>query len=910
MKRFAFHLFLAVSALSAGLAEGDSLVLSATARQRYPWNGRVDVDVSFGGEAGYTYRVGLSAQDMGGGTNLPVRTVWREGAASGGNPVPFDTPGAYRLIWDAASDLPAGFVADSVVMNATLTPVANPYSVRFNKNAANATGTMADQSFLYDIGQTLSTNSFSLNGYTFSGWATNTTGSVVYGNGQQVWKLTPVANGVVNVYAKWKPITYKVGFYGNGADNAGAMSGQTFTYGVAQKLSKNIYTRTGYTFREWGSAATGGGTHWADQQMVTNLTSVQDGWISMYVIWDPNTYTVRFNKNASDATGTMANQGFTYDRASALRANSFTRTGYTFGGWAKSASGAKVYNDKQSVSNLTATAGATVDLYAKWTANTYSVKFNANTAGATGSMANESFTYGVAKALTANAFAKTGYRFTGWATSATGAKAYNDKQSVSNLTATAGGVVNLYGLWATNTYTVRFNANGGSGTMANQGFTYDRASALRANSFTRTGYTFGGWAKSASGAKEYNDKQSVSNLSATHGATVDLYAVWTGNAYTVKFNANGGSGSMADQSFRYGTAQALRANAFSRTGYAFAGWATSASGSKVYNNQQSVNNLTTTSGGTVTLYAVWTKATYMVIDLSSGSSSSKYPVSYLTSVPSGGWTDTYKTTKLVLRRVNAGTFTMGSPSGEVGRYSNESQHSVKLSKDFFIGVFEVTQRQWELVMGSRPSYFSNGSYYSTRPVERISYNAIRGSSTGAGWPGSSGVDSSSFIGRIRSRTGLSQFDLPTEAQWEFACRAGTTAAVSNGINLNNAEYDYRIADVCWHYQDYLAASSSSGWGYGTMPVGEYGANPWGLYDMHGNVWEWCLDWYSANLGTSAVTDPKGPSSGSHRVIRSGAWECASYNCRSARRGDESPSATKRSDSASDGHFGFRLSITP
>ena len=341
MKRHLFILLPLIAAATAGA--GEPFPLSATARQRYPWNGRVDVDVTFGGEAGYTYRVGLSAKDMVGDTNLPVRTVWREGSSSGGNPVPFTDPGTYRLIWDAASDLPAGFVAESVVVNATLTPIANPYTVRFNKNAANATGTMADQAFVYDMGQTLSTNAFSLKGYTFSGWATNTNGSVVYGNGQQVWKLTAVSNGVVNLYAKWKAITYKVGFYGNGADNAGAMSGQTFTYDVAQKLSKNIYTRTGYTFREWGSAATGGGTHWADQQMVTNLTSVQDGWISMYAIWDPITYTVRFNANGG--SGTMANQGFTYNHASALRANAFT-----------------------------ASAGATVDLYAVWTGNAYTVR--------------------------------------------------------------------------------------------------------------------------------------------------------------------------------------------------------------------------------------------------------------------------------------------------------------------------------------------------------------------------------------------------------------------------------------------------------------------------------------------------------------------------------------------------------
>ena len=499
----------------------------------------------------------------------------------------------------------------------------------------------------------------------------------------------------------------------------------------------------------------------------------------------------------------------------------------------------------------------------------------------------------------------TGHTFLGWSTDGTAANLVAATDPVPPL-----GIL-LKAAWQAHSYTVKFDANGGSGTMSNQSFTYGVAQALTANAFTRTGYTFTGWATSATGAKVYNDNQSVSNLTTISGGTVNLYAVWTPITYSVKFNANGGSGSMSNESFTYGTAKALTANAFTRTGYTFGGWATSATGAKVYNDKQSVSNLTATSGGTVNLYAVWTKALYMVIDLSGGSSATTYPVSYLSAVPSGGWTDEYKTTKLVLRRIDAGTFTMGSPTGEVGRYANETSHSVTLSKDYFIGVFEVTQRQWELVMGTKPSYFSNASYYAKRPVERLSYNAIRGSSSGAGWPSSSAVDSTSFIGRIRSRTGINQFDLPTEAQWERACRAGTTAAVSNGINLNNAEYDSRIDGVCWHYKDWTIATTSSGTGTtGTNPVGALGANPWGLYDMHGNVWEWCLDWYAENLGTSAVTDPKGASSGTQRIVRSGAWECASYNCRSARRGYEPPSATKRSDSNSDGHFGLRLSCTP
>ncbi len=747
-----------------------------------------------------------------------------------------------------------------------------------------------------------------LTGHTFRGWSTDGTAARVVAATASVPSL-----GIL-LKAAWQANTYTVKFNANGG--SGSMADESFSYNRAKALTANAFTRTGYTFAGWATSATGTVVY-TNGQSVLNLTATANGTVDLYAKWTANTYAVTLDRQSGSGGSTSATATY----GSAMPSITVpTRTGYAFGGYytAANGGGTQYYTAAgASARNWDKTAATT--LYAKWTGNAYSVKFNANTTGTTGSMSNESFSYGTAKALTANAFKKTGYTFAGWATSATGAKAYNDKQTVSNLTATANAVVDLYGLWTTNRYTVRYNKNAtdATGTMANQGFPYDYEAGLRAIAFARTGYTFAGWATSATGAKVYDNKQKVKNLSATNGATVDLYAVWTPITYSVKFNANGGSGTMSNESFTYGTAKALTANAFKRTGYTFAGWATSATGAKVYNDKQSVSNLTATANGTVNLYAVWTKALYMVLDLSGGASATSYPVTYLSAVPSGGWTDEYKTTKLVLRRITAGTFTMGSPSGELGRYDNETQHSVTLTKDYFIGVFEVTQRQWELVMGDRPSYFSNATYYKTRPVERVSYNAIRGSSAsaGAGWPGSSAVDSTSFIGRVRTRTGMTQFDLPTEAQWEYACRAGTTAAFSNGINLDNMWSEPRIDSVCWHNQDYAAASPSSGWGYGTDRVGDRAANPWGLYDMHGNVWEWCLDWHTANLGTSAVTDPKGPSSGTHRVIRSGAWECAPFNCRSARRGYEPPSATKESDPAdpnkvSDGHFGFRLAITP
>ena len=252
-----------------------------------------------------------------------------------------------------------------------------------------------------------------------------------------------------------------------------------------------------------------------------------------------------------------------------------------------------------------------------------------------------------------------------------------------------------------------------------------------------------------------------------------------------------------------------------------------------------------------------TSAMYCVVDLSAGANATSYPVTYLAAPPSGGFNvDAYKTTKLVLKRIEAGTFKM------------QGSANVTLTKPFFCGLFEMTQRQYELVTGSNPCSSTSYGKGDTYPVHYVSYDTIRGSSNGAKWPSSSAVDSSSFVGKLRSRTGL-DFDLPTEAQWEYACRAGTTTTYSYGNSANG------------NYMWYIDNSSSQ-----THPVGSKRANPWGLYDMHGNVWEWCLDWY----GTLAYgTDPKGSSSGSDRVVRGGRWSNDAGLCTSSYRNDGTPS---------------------
>ncbi len=284
----------------------------------------------------------------------------------------------------------------------------------------------------------------------------------------------------------------------------------------------------------------------------------------------------------------------------------------------------------------------------------------------------------------------------------------------------------------------------------------------------------------------------------------------------------------------------------------------------------------------IKIYAMTESPLYMVVDLSGGPEAENYPVHY-TNEPPNLDDDTCRATELWLRKIEPGTFTMGSPTNELGRYSDETQHEVTLTQMYYIGVFECTQKQWDLVMGEgKPLY--NHYRGDTRPRELITYNEIRGS----GWPANGHVATSgTFMGILQKKTGLT-FDLPTEAEWEYACRAGTATALNSGKNLT----DYRICPNMAEVGRYHYNCNDGKGGYSEhTKVGSYLPNAWGLYDMHGNVYEWCLDWYNSSYGTAAVTDPKGPASGSYRVKRGGYWEhykpYAEY-CRSASRDYDPP----------------------
>jgi formylglycine-generating enzyme required for sulfatase activity len=211
--------------------------------------------------------------------------------------------------------------------------------------------------------------------------------------------------------------------------------------------------------------------------------------------------------------------------------------------------------------------------------------------------------------------------------------------------------------------------------------------------------------------------------------------------------------------------------------------------------------------------------------------------------------------------IHPGTFTMGSPREEADRVNNETPHKVTLTKGFYLGVHLVTQQQWQAVMGNNPSRFKGEK---NLPVEGVSWE-----------------DCQEFIKKVQEKE-KRHYRLPTEAEWEYACRAGTKTPFHVGFQLFPGEANFL--------------------GRQTTPIGNFRPNAFGLYDMHGNLYEWCQDWYG-EYPENAVVDPQGPAAGRERVVRGGCWGIGPSGCRSAyRRPFE---ANRRSDC-----FGFRLVLCP
>ncbi len=781
-------------------------VTGARARQRYPWNGLVDVDFTLEGDAARRYHVTVVAEDLDGGTNLAARTVW-EDRGSVTNAALDVAPGAHRFVWNAGADLPEGFVADRVAVSLRAESIHDTALYLVVDLSGGPDAEHYPVSYLPDVPEVGWTDEYKTDKLVLRRLEPGTRETcgepmfaAVFETTQgQFLHLTGTNTTPDNLLGTYRPVATKYADVIRLAEQSGIRA-KTGLSGLGLPATNQWeYACRAGTVSQLNNGKDISGLHDCPNACEVARYCGNSGWI-----WSSSEQdTVAFG--TWDGTGGC-------DRVAevgAYNANAWGLSDMHGNAWewcSDADEGNHAVKGGSWNSNATSLDPANVAWYAP---DVVRLGFRL-------------FLHNAPAVVEAPIVAPAGLTAT---TNRTGDVALSWEP--------------VAGAYA---YQIRRSKTGAfeDGTWLN----------------TVTNTTYADWTTESRADYAYWVRAQFESgrvgvwSEATEGSR---------GVFKVRFNANGGSGTMADQVFEFGVAQALSANAFTKTSASFLGWATSANGVKVYNDKQSVSDLSTTAGDIVTLYAVWKTLTaqnaqYMVIDLSKGSNASSYPVIYLETIPAGGWTDEYKTTKLAFRKVGAGSFTMGSPTTESGRGSNETQHKVTLSKPFFMSIFELTQRQYALIAG--------GSSTSKKPVG-LKWTAVRGddvtyketkelanyhvdqpadyrytwtfSATDYCWPNKTKVLASSLVGKLRARTGLSTIDLPTEAQWEYACRGGPSSSSNYGGSV----------------------------GYSSLSdVGSKTPNSLGLYDMIGNAKEWSLDVCNSNsaipdYGSGAKTNPTG-----------------------------------------------------
>ena len=465
----------------------------------------------------------------------------------------------------------------------------NTYTVHFEGNGATS-GSMADQTFTYDEdAKELSPNAFTNENHVFAGWATNAVlGDVVYKDKEKVRNLTSEKDGTVNLFARWTPM-HEVTFKEHSMFGGGVLKVDHVEDGKDAEPPSNP-EHDGFKFLGWSKGIT-------NVRQDLEVTAEYEG-TPYYVVY-----------HANDGSDRTTQQEFKHGVEKPLAGSStFLRTGYTLKGWMLDAtSTAPDYECEARVLNLT--MGDLFDLYAFWEPIPYTVEFDGN--GGEGTMYPLTLKYGESFMVPSNKFTKVGCEFRSWQVLVNKVVVTNYPAgvTVSNLTSKASDTVTFKADWV-GRYTVAFNGNGGEGTMTNLAYETGVKYALPSNAFTKTGYGFYGWATSKADADAlkkpaYTNGQTVVDL-ANPGETFTLFAEWTTNRYTVVFNPNGGTGTMANQLFVYDQPQRLRECTFTRGElWSFEGWTNSAAGGPLYADRAPVSNLCAEDGGTVTLDAVW-----------------------------------------------------------------------------------------------------------------------------------------------------------------------------------------------------------------------------------------------------------------------------------------------------------------
>lgn len=431
----------------------------------------------------------------------------------------------------------------SLNMTVTYSPT---YTLTLNKGTGISSVTGAGR---YASGTTVSAGATASTGYDFTKWTTGSSASSTQASTANPYSFT--LNSNVTLYAQATIKTYAVTYNANGG--SGAPSNQTKTYGTNLTLSSKTPTRTGYAFGGWNTNASGTGTNYA-----AGATYKSNAALTLYAKWTPYVLTVTYNANGgTQASGnsytlpysTTAKYGENYNGTNGLWDIStfgLTKSGSSASLWNTAANGSGVDLDQTTAYTAVALATAcgknlstgnvTINVYPKWSANSYTVTYNAN--GGEGSMAASSVSYGASFKTRQNAFTKFGYTFNGWNEKADGTGTAWGITSSHNGTYESGNAwtwtytknITLYAQWKPWTYTIKYFPNGGSGSATTSSHTYDTASVLKANAFTRSGYNFLGWSTSTTGAVVYQDGAAAPQNIDSDGETLNLYAVWSQNS--------------------------------------------------------------------------------------------------------------------------------------------------------------------------------------------------------------------------------------------------------------------------------------------------------------------------------------------------------------------------------------------
>ena len=493
------------------------------------------------------------------------------------------------------------------------------FTLSFDSNASGTSSPPTSMSGRYHALLALPDFANGRTGYNFQGWGTAAAGPVAYTAGAQY----PMGSGDTTFYAQWSIGNYTVVFDPNGG--TGNLTPQTIAYNTSAALSANTFTRTGYSFAGWNTAANGTGTAYADK--ASYLMSSKS--VTLYAQWTANSYAVTFDAN--NGAGTMTPQSIVFGSSAALSANSFTRTGYSFTGWNTASGGTGTsYADKASFTM--STTGAT--LYAQWTTlPTYTVSYqgNTSTSGSPPSDANAYLTGATVTVLgNTGSLAKTGSTFVGWNTQAGGG---GTSYSAAATFAMGSANVTLYAQWTTlPTYTVSYQGNtstsGSPPSDANAYLTGATVTVLgNTGSLAKTGSTFVGWNTQAGGG---GTSYSAAATFAMGSANVTLYAQWTTlPTYTVSYQGNTStSGSPPSDANAYLTGATVtvlgNTGSLANTGSTFAGWNTQAGGG---GTSYASGDTFAMGSANVTLYAQWTTLPTYTVSYQGNTSTSGSPPS-------------------------------------------------------------------------------------------------------------------------------------------------------------------------------------------------------------------------------------------------------------------------------------------